>query len=214
MRVIGYVRLSQGNGGNGHSLDGQREAVARWCKVNGHDLVTVIAEVQSARSYDKLHGRRLAIAALKAGMAEALVVRDIDRVTRSLIDGADLLENAKVNGWRLFGAVDGLDTADPEQEFSTNIKIAVAQEERRKLARRTRDGLSAARRNGSTLGKPRQVPPAVERRIHRLHKEGLTAYAIAKRLDADKVATPQGGRAWAPSVVRDVLKRQPVKAAS
>ncbi|MDX6308439.1 MAG: hypothetical protein QOI06_1485 [Nocardioidaceae bacterium] len=203
---MGYVRLSKGST-NGHSLDAQRESVQQWAKANGHDLVTVVAEVASAKSYDKLHGRKLAIAAVKAGMAEAVVVRDLDRVTRSTLDGASLLEDAKVNDWRLMGAVDGLDTDDREQEFTINVRIAMAQEERRKVSRRTKDGMAAARRNGSKIGKPRQVDPATEKRIVRLAKKGSTAYAIAKRLTAEGTPTPQGGKAWSPSVVRDVIKR-------
>lgn len=210
MKVIGYVRLSRDEKGNGHSLDGQRESIAQWCKGNGHDLVTVVCEVASAKRYDKLHGRKLAIAGIKAGMAEAMVVRDLDRATRSTLDGADLLEDAKINEWRLLGAVDGLDTGDEEQEFTINVRIAVAQEERRKLARRTRDGLATARRNGKVIGKPRQVPADVEARIVRLAKKGNSGYAIAKRLTAEGVPTPQGGTAWSPSVVRDVIKRNGV----
>src|SRR6185436_14798612 len=49
MRVIGYVRLSKGSA-NGHSLDGQRESIQTWAKANGHELVTVVAEVASAKT--------------------------------------------------------------------------------------------------------------------------------------------------------------------
>ncbi len=206
MRIVGYVRLSKGST-NGHSLDAQRESIQQWAKSNGHDVMTVVAEVASAKAYEKLHGRKLAIAAVKAGMAEAIVVRDLDRVTRSTLDGAALLEDAKVNEWRLLGAVDGLDTDDREQEFTINVRIAMAQEERRKIARRTKDGLAAARRNGSKLGKPRQVSPELERRIVRLAKTGTSAYRIAQRLTSDGTPAPQGGKAWSPSVVRDVIRR-------
>jgi DNA invertase Pin-like site-specific DNA recombinase len=206
MKVIGYIRLSKGNA-NGHSLDGQHDAISKWCKANGHSLVSVVGEVSSAKTPHKLKARRLAIAAVKGGMAEAIVVRDLDRVTRSTFDGADLLEDAKLNGWRLLGAVDGLDTADPEQELATNVKIAVAQEERRKIARRTKDGLATARRNGQRLGKPRQIKPALERRIVRLSKQGHSAYAIAKRFTEQGIPTPQGKETWSPSVVRDAIRR-------
>lgn len=208
----GGLRAPVEGSANGHSLDGQRESVQQWAKANGHDLVTVVAEVASAKTPHKLAGRRLAIAAIKAGMADGLVVRDLDRVTRSIIDGADLLEDAKLNGWRLLGAVDGLDTGDPEQEFSTNIKIAVAQEERRKIARRTKDGLATARRNGQRLGKPKQIAPDLEARIVRLHKRGNSGYRIAQRLTAERIPTPQGKVTWSPSVVRDVIKRNGVGA--
>lgn len=214
MKVVGYVRLSKDTKGQGHSLDGQREAIAQWCKANGHELVTVVAEVASAKTPSKLHGRKLAVAAIHAGLAEAMVVRDLDRVTRSTFDGADLLRTATINGWTLYGAVDGIDTSDPQQALTIDIKLAVAAEERRKLAERTRNGLATARRNGKRPGKPRQATPEVERRIHRLGKQGLSGYAIAKRLDEQGIPTPQGGKRWSPSVVRDILNRQPARSAS
>jgi DNA invertase Pin-like site-specific DNA recombinase len=123
------------------------------------------------------------------------------------------LEDAKQNKWRLLGAVDGLDTDDPEQELSTNIKIAVAQEERRKNARRTKDGLATARRNGQKLGKPRQISPALERKITRLAKQGHSAYAIAKALTDKGIPTAQGKATWSPSVMRDVIARNRRRAA-
>lgn len=212
MRLIGYVRLSKDNV-NGHSLNSQHDAIAQWCKANGHDLVTVIAEVASAKAPSKLKGRRLAVAALHAGMGDGMIVRDLDRVTRSTFDGADLLQTAKVNGWTLYGAVDGIDTSDPQQALTIDIKVAIAAEERRKLAERTRSGLATARRNGKRPGKPRRVKPEAERCIHRLAKQGLTPYAIAKQLDRRKVPTPQGGKAWSPSVVRAVLRRPRTKEA-
>lgn len=217
MKVIGYVRLSKG-AANGHSLDGQHESLAKWAKANGHDLVTVVAEVASAKTPHRLKGRRLAVAAIKAGVAEGIVVRDLDRVTRSVFDAADLLEDAKLNGWVLIGAVDGLDTSDEEQELSTNIKIAVAQEERRKLARRTRDGLAvvSAKRKAEgkpPLGKPKQISPDLERRIVRLARKGNSGYRIAQRLTAEGIPTPQGKTTWSPSVVRAVIKRNNATAA-
>ena len=210
MRLIGYVRLSKDNV-NGHSLNAQHDAIAQWCRANGHDLVTVVGEVKSARSPDRLQGRRLAVAALYAGLADGIVVRDLDRVSRSVIDSADLLQTVRIGGWVLFGAADGTDTSDPQQALAIDIKAAVAAEERRKIAERTRNGLLAARRSGRRPGKPRQVPAEVEARIMRLSRKGISPYAIAKRLDKAGIPTPQNGKAWAPSVVRDVIKRNPQK---
>jgi DNA invertase Pin-like site-specific DNA recombinase len=212
MNLIGYVRLSKGKE-KGHSLDSQQSLIQEWAKENGHRLLCVVGEVGSARDPKNLNGRRLAIAAIKGGMAEAIVVRDLDRVTRSLADGAGLLKDATVNHWRLLG-VDGLDTDDPEQEFTRHIKMAVAEEERRMIAKRTERALRTARRNGTKIGKPRQIRPDLERRIVRLAKKGASPYAIGKRLDAEGIPTAQGGKSWSPSVIREVIKRNGAEAAA
>lgn len=207
MKLIGYVRLSKDTRGKGHSLDAQRESIARWCRENSHTLVSVVVEVASGGRPDKLEARRLAIAAILAGLADGMVVRDLDRVSRSVIDAADLLHSADRFGWRLVGAVDDLDTADRSRALEQHIKIAVAEEERRKISERTKLGMVTAKRNGSKIGKPRQVPPAVERRIVKLSRDGLSPYRIAQALDAANIPTAQSGRSWSPSVVRDVITR-------
>lgn len=212
MKVIGYVRLSKGNS-NGHSLDSQQSLIQQWARENGHTLLSVVAEVGSARDPKNLNGRRLAVAAIKGGMAEAIVVRDLDRVTRSVADGAELLNDAATKHWRLLG-VDGLDTDDPEQELTRHIKMAVAQEERRKIAQRTERALATARKNGSRIGKPKQISPALERRIVRLAKQGMSGYRIAQRLTEEGIPTPQGKSTWSASVVRAVIKRNGVERAA
>jgi len=168
--------------------------------------VTVIPEVASTRAPDRMYGRLAVEAALRAGLGDAMVVRDLDRASRSTLDGAQLVTRASANGWRVIGT-DGIDTADPEQEFLVNVRLAMAQEERRKISRRTREGLEAARAKGKTLGRPRSLTPAVERRIVRLRKTGLSAQAIANTLTEKAVPTPNGGPSWSASTVRSVLAR-------
>jgi hypothetical protein len=56
-------------------------------------------------------------------------------------------------------------------------------------------------------GRPRAVPREVARRIRAEHAAGRTLGQIARSLDADGIATAQGGRRWWPSSVRAVLNR-------
>ncbi len=208
LRLIGYVRVSTAAQATerSHGLAAQRRALERWCRAAGHELVTVIPEVASTRAPDRMYGRLAVEAALRAGLGDAMVVRDLDRASRSTLDGAQLVTRASANGWRVIGT-DGIDTADPEQEFLVNVRLAMAQEERRKISRRTREGLEAARAKGKTLGRPRSLTPAVERRIVRLRKTGLSAQAIANTLTEKAVPTPNGGPSWSASTVRSVLAR-------
>jgi DNA invertase Pin-like site-specific DNA recombinase len=212
LRLIGYVRVStaQQATDRSHGLAAQWRALERWCRALGHVLVTVIPEVASTRDPERMYGRLAVEAALRAGLADAMAVPDIDRASRSTLDGAQLVGRATATGWRIVGT-DGVDTADPEQEFLVNVRLAMAQEERRKIARRTREGLDAARAKGHVLGRPRTIPPAVERRIVRLRtKDGLSALAIARQLTAKKVPTPSGAAEWSPSTIRAVFARHGV----
>lgn len=212
LRVIGYVRVStEGQASErSHGLAAQWRALERWCRAFGHVLVTVIPEVASTRTPERMYGRLAVEAALRAGLADAMVVRDLDRASRSTLDGAQLVGRAAERGWRIVGT-DGVDSADPEQEFLVNVRLAMAQEERRKISRRTREGLDAARASGKSLGRPRSITPALARRIVRYRvKDGLSAQAIAALLTEKNVPTPGGGDTWHHSTVRRVFAREGV----
>jgi hypothetical protein len=134
----------------------------------------------------------------------------LDRASRSTLDGAILLDQARRQGWRLL-SVDGVDSDDPEQTLLTDIRLAVAQEERRKISERTKAGLEAARAKGKQLGRPSKVTPALARRIVRLRmKDGLSAQKIAANLTTKKVPAPGGGATWHHSTVRLILAREGV----
>lgn len=73
--------------------------------------------------------------------------------------------------------------------------------ERRREARRTK------RRSPVRPGRKQGLPSEVVARIHDQHAEGKSLSQIARELNADAVATSQGGRQWWPSTVRAVLVR-------
>ena len=208
-KAIGHVRVSTlKQGQNGFGLDAQRDAIEDYCAANELNLVAVIPDVMSTRSTDRMHGRAAAVAAIQAGLADVLVVRALDRASRDTIDGGQLVRHAYDEGWRLL-SLDGVDSADEDQEFLNNMRLAFAQEERRKISERTKAGLQRARRDGRQLGRPSQIKPALARRIVRMRmQEHLSAKAIADRLTASGVPAPGGGERWHHSTVRGVFARE------
>ena len=77
------------------------------------------------------------------GVADALLVRAL--ATRSQLDPASLFARAERNAWRLMDG-DGADSGDPSQRLTTDVRNAVAAEERRKISERTKEGLAKARK--------------------------------------------------------------------
>ncbi|MGE5828229.1 MAG: recombinase family protein [Micromonosporaceae bacterium] len=92
-------------------------------------------------------------------------------------------------------------------EFTANIKIAVAQEERRLISRRTKEGLARARAEGKTLGRPSQVPREIAERIVTDRSNGTSFREIAAALDADGIPTPGGASRWRPATVAGIYAR-------
>lgn len=203
MRIIGYVRVStKAQGEDGYGLAAQRDALEQWCIANGHELLTVSMDVVSGAKADMMHGRSVAIAAIENGIADVLLVRALDRATRDQLDAAQLFKRAERYGWRLMDC-NGADSGDPSQRLVADVRMAVAAEERRKIAERTREGLEAQRQQG----RGRLIALATQRRIQVLHAEGFGAKAIAAQLTREGVPTATGGDAWHYSTVRSALKR-------
>lgn len=209
LRVIGYCRVSTAKQSNqGHGLGAQHQALEHFCAQHGHELLTVTSDVVCGAASDRMYGRQVAIAAIESGVADALLVRALDRATRDQEDAAKLFKQAERNAWRLMDC-DKADSGDPSQRLLGDIRIAVAAEERRKVSERTKEGLAKARRAGKRLGRPPQVEPATTKRIVDMRmREGLSANAIARRLTEDGVPAPGGGERWYPTTVHDAFARE------
>jgi DNA invertase Pin-like site-specific DNA recombinase len=203
MRIIGYVRVStKDQGSSGLGLEAQRESLEQWCITRGHELLTVTTDVVSGAKVDAMHGREVAIAAVENGLAQALLVRALDRATRDQLDAAQLMKRAEHYGWRLMDC-EGADSGDPSQRLTADIRLSVAAEERRKIGTRTREALDAKRRKGE----PGLIGVSAQRRIQVLHAEGLGAKEIATRLTEEGLPTATGRDTWHYSTVRRVLQR-------
>ena len=148
LRVIGYCRVSTAKqSDNGHGLGAQHESLEHFCEQHGYELLTVTTDVVSGTASDRMYGRQVAIAAIESGVADALLVRALDRATRDQEDAARLFKRAERNAWRLMDC-DRADSGDPSQRLLADIRIAVAAEERRKISERTKEGLAKARKAG------------------------------------------------------------------
>ncbi|WP_210687359.1 recombinase family protein [Mycolicibacterium sp. GESEQ-9] len=205
-RAIGYIRVSTNRQAeNGYGLEAQRDQVEQFCRDHGLQLVGLHMDVMSGRKADKLYGRIAAVAAIQAGIANVLVVNTLDRSSRSMADGAKLIADAKVEGWRIIG-LDGTDS-DTVSQLTAHARMLVAEEERELISKRTKQGLIKARQAGKQLGKPSTIDRATIDRITQLRSKGLGTKAIAKGLDEAGIAAPRSDR-WSYSTVRGVLERE------
>jgi DNA invertase Pin-like site-specific DNA recombinase len=159
----------------------------------------------SAKSLER-PGITAALEKLDGGQAGALVVAKLDRLSRSLLDFASLMERARRKGWALIALDLGVDTTTPSGEMMANVLATFAQFERRMIGQRTKDALAEKRAAGVRLGRPRSLPEGVVRRIVRERAKGSTLQAIADRLNTEGVPTAQGGAEWRPSSVRAVVE--------
>jgi DNA invertase Pin-like site-specific DNA recombinase len=205
--VVGYVRVSTDEqASSGLGLDAQRAAITDECRRRGWELVEVFED--AGASGKRLAGRPAlqdALNAVRSHEAGALVVAKLDRLSRSLLDFAALMEDARNEGWALVILDLGVDTTTPSGEMIANVMATFAQFERRLIGQRTKDALAVKKRQGVKLGRPRAVGDDVVKRIRRERKRGRSLRAIAEGLNEDRTATGHGGAKWYASTVQSVL---------
>jgi DNA invertase Pin-like site-specific DNA recombinase len=204
-RVIGYVRAStKDQAENGTSFAAQRAAIEDECERKGWELLRIEEDALSGRT-TRRPGLQRALTAVRGGEAQALVAAKLDRLSRSVLDFAKLLEEAQRDGWNIVALDFGLDMTTPQGELVAGVLMNVAQWERRVIAQRTKDGLAVRRAEGVRLGRPRALPVELRKRIVGMRGRGMSLAGIAEKLNADGVATAHGGARWYASTVNRVL---------
>ena len=189
-------------------MEAQRAAIRAECERRGWYL-ELLHEDRSAsgRALSGRPGLAAALSAVEHGRADGLVVAKLDRLSRSLLDFAQLMERARAKGWALIALDLGVDTTTPAGEMLANVLAVFAQFERRLIGQRTRDALAVRRLQGAVLGRPVSLSVELDARINGMRSQGASLRQIAENLNSERVPTAQGGRQWHASTVRAVLGR-------
>ena len=131
-RTIAYLRVStEKQADKGVSLDAQRAKVAAYAELYDLMLVETIVDAgESAKSLDR-PGLQRALAMLKEGHAEALLVVKLDRLTRSVVDLGTLVDRYFAPGKAaLLSVGEQIDTRSAAGRLVLNVLASVSQLER------------------------------------------------------------------------------------
>jgi DNA invertase Pin-like site-specific DNA recombinase len=230
VRLVGYPRVStRGQVKTGVSIPYQDREIRAWARRNGHRIVGIFPEEGRSGALD-LEDRvalTAAIDLIAIGKAEGLVCYSLDRLAREItVQEAILAKVWEEAGGQVFttdhGEVQRDDPDDPMRTAMRKMAGVMYELDRRLVVARLRRGrrLKAERggfagggvRYGFTTERKQLVPHQAERevarRIHRLHRGGLSIRKITDQLNADYVPAKRGG-AWHPTTVARVLRRTP-----
>jgi DNA invertase Pin-like site-specific DNA recombinase len=207
-----YVRVStKDQTDTGHSLEDQTRDLTEQANRAGYSNVFVMVdESKSGKKMSNRHALNEALYLLDHGSAAALFVRDIDRLSRSVIDTAKILERSRRNGWRLVvTGLGGIDTSTPEGELLVGIMSAAARFESQMTSQRVKRQHEARRQRGVRWSidegcKP-LVADEVRARIVAMRAEGQSLRKIADTLTETNVPTAKGGTTWHASTVKHLL---------
>jgi len=209
-RVIAYTRVSSDEQAtSGISLAAQESKLRAYCEAL--DLVLVGVEVDAGLSAKNLNRPALqrALAALKQGKADALLVVRLDRLTRSVRDLGTLLDDYFAGGkYGLISVGESVDTRSAAGRLVLNLLTSVAEWERQACGERTRAALGHKASLGEYVGgrvrygyrisddgihlEPVEAEQVVIRAARELAAAGLSRRGIANTL-AERGMLPRNG---------------------
>lgn len=213
--ALAYCRVSTlDQAENGAPLDAQEATLRAEAERRGWDAEIVREEGKSAKS---IKSRPLLVDALDRldhGKAAVLLAVRLDRVSRSVVDFANMVNRAERRGWGIVFSASRIDTTDhndPSKRFSAHMQVAAAEFERGLISVRTRGGMAQRKAEGATFG--RVVAADFLPTYHRvldLHAVGAGLNAIARTLNDESVPTAKGGT-WHASTVRAIVTSETAK---
>jgi DNA invertase Pin-like site-specific DNA recombinase len=207
MRAIGYCRVSTEEQGDSKAgLEAQEATIRAEVEHRGWELVGLQTDVASGKSLRKRDALGMALRDLAAGHADVLVVAKLDRLSRSVMDFAGIMETAKSEGWSIRVLDLDVDMTTSMGELVANIMISLAQWERRVIGERTKSALQAVKARGTHIGRKCNVDEETLRLIRILRESGKSYAAIAQALETEEIPTAQGGR-WQAATIRKLYLR-------
>ncbi|MCF6283595.1 MAG: recombinase family protein [Candidatus Hydrogenedentes bacterium] len=171
-----YCRVSSKSQKN----DSQRAEIRRWLK--GHDIeadaVTWFEDKESAKSLE-----RPALAAMQeaifSGNVKTVVVWKLDRISRNLQDGINLLAGWCDRGVRVVSVTQQIDMSGAVGRMVASVMFGLAEIELEYRRERQAAGIRVAQGKGVYQGRKKGTTKAKPARARELQEQGLTTSEIA-----------------------------------
>lgn len=200
-----YLRVStddQAETGNG--LQAQRAVIEAEAIRRGWEVEYFIDPGVSGKAVGpQLHN---VLQLLASGQADGLVVAKLDRLSRSIINAANIITAANVQGWSLVVLDLGVDLTTAAGRMVAMNLVNFAQYERELCSERTKSALAAKKARNEPIGRPRLAKPGVVRRIVTDRDAGMSYDQIARALTAEGILSPAGRTSWQSSTVRRICQ--------
>lgn len=221
-----------------NSLDAQREACEQYIAARGAEGWRLAPARYDDGGFTGANIERPAFQQLlvdvDAGNIDVVVVYKVDRLSRSLLDFAQVMNRFNNADVAFVSVTQNFSTADAMGRLTLNMLMSFAEFERAMIAERTRDKIAASRRRGKWTGGPvplgydvvdkklvvNELEGIVVREIFSLYEQHGSALTVAGLLNEAGRSTKRhrakngnvrAGRRWTKDAVLRVL-RNPVYA--
>jgi DNA invertase Pin-like site-specific DNA recombinase len=195
MAAYGYIRVS--TEGKGQTTDNQRKLI-----------VDAGFQVDEFFSEDGVSGstkatERPAFSAMmsKAVEGDSIIVTMVDRLGRSASDILNVVEALKARGIRLrVLQFDGMDITSGMGKMVLTCMAAMAELEKNILVERTLAGLERTKAQGTKLGPPLTIAPAILRAMIRDREDGMTLDELQAKYNVPRNTIHRNLKKWAGKV--------------
>lgn len=229
-RAVIYARISQDSDQRGQGVERQLTDCRKLAHARGWTIVEehVDNDVSATRSKSRPEYQRM-LESIRAGLVDALVVYDVDRLTRTPRELEDVIDLADAHGLALASVGGEIDLATAQGRLTARIKGSVARHETDQLSRRVKRKIEEKAAAGEPHGLvpygfqrvpivddkgrrtgARDVPHPEESKVileaaHRI-LAGESLRSAATRANASGSTAPRGGR-WTSTTLKQVLMR-------
>jgi DNA invertase Pin-like site-specific DNA recombinase len=183
MKTMAYMRVS----GDKQDAENQRLEILKLANEKALGKVEFIEEVVSGRESWK--NRRIAAVLDSLGKGDALVVAELSRLGRSMLEIMEILSQATRRGIRIYASKGAWALDGSLQSKVMALAFAIAAEiERDLISQRTKAALATKKAAGVILGRPRG-PGKSKLDPHQEEIRGFLALGLAQTKIAAKFGT-------------------------
>ena len=193
---------------SGLSIEAQRAKIEAYCVCHGLILADVIIDAgESAKNLER-PGIQALLAQVEAGAVDGVVIAKLDRLTRSMRDLHQLLEQV-FSRVQLHSVAESINTSSAAGRLVLNVLMSVAEWEREAIGERTSAALQAKKAKGEKVGKARYgwrwedgawVEEPREQRnlelIRDLREKGLSLRKLKAELEQRMLLNRSGKAKW------------------
>ena len=228
-KTAGYARVSTDSEEQSTSYEAQVDYYTRY--INGREdwefAGVYTDEGISATNTKKRDGFNQMIEDALAGKIDLIITKSVSRFARNTVDSLTTVRKLKEKGIEVYFEKENIYTLDSKGELLITIMSSLAQEESRSISENTTWGKRKQFADGkgslaySTFlgyekgedGSLRVNPEQAEtvKLIYQLFLQGLSPYAIGKKLTGMGIKSPAGKDIWHQSSVKSILTNEKYK---
>lgn len=174
-----YTRVSSAS----QKADSQRAELERWIAGNNPEGAPVkwFQDIESGKDLNR-PGFAALQAAIFSGEVRTVVCWKLDRLSRDLRDGVNLLADWCDRGIRVVAITQQLDLSGAIGRMIAAVLFGLAEAERNTIRERQAAGIALAKERGTYTGRAKGTTKAKPTRARDLQRQGLTIPEIARAM--------------------------------